>query len=98
MTDRPVSHIRGRRQAPALRAVTLVAWMLAGLGSLEGASWSHLSAAVAVGLVVATPLLRVGWLTYRWGQERDWPFVVLAALLIAMIATGGLLTLIGSSS
>lgn len=96
MTDPPVSHVRGRRQAPALRAVTLVAWLLAGWGSLGGASWSHLTAVVAVGLVVATPLLRVGWLMYRWRQERDWPFVVLAAALIAVIAAGGLLTLIGS--
>lgn len=25
--------------------------------------------------VTATPLLRVGWLVFRWSQERDWRFV-----------------------
>lgn len=95
MTANPVSRVTGRRQAPALRRITIVAWILAGLGSISGSQPFAGAGLVAIALVTAAPLLRVVWLMFRWVQERDWRFVWTAAALLGVIAVAGLIALLG---
>jgi hypothetical protein len=95
MTANPVSNVTGRRQGPALRAISIVAWMMAGVGVMGDTPWSMVAGVISVGLITATPLLRVAWLMFRWLQEQDWRFVWTAAALLVVIALGGLFVLVG---
>lgn len=89
-----VSTITGRRQDPALRTVAILAWLLAGMSLLgEGGPFS-MAATIALILIIVTPLLRVGWLMYRWRQERDMRFVWTALTLLAVVAVGGAIALL----
>jgi hypothetical protein len=68
--------------------------MLAGISMLsrgELMSWSGL---IAVILVAATPLIRVGWLIFRWWQERDWQFIWAGVGLLGAIAIASGIVLI----
>lgn len=95
MTANPTSRVRGRRQRPALKVVTIVAWSMAWIGSMSQARPFATAGIIAIGLVIAAPLLRVGWLIFRWIQERDWRFVWTATALLTVIAVAGLAALIG---
>lgn len=95
MTTNRISRVTGRRQGPALRRATIIAWVLAGIGTLSGSQPFATAGAVAIALVIGVPLLRVGWLMFRWTQERDWGFVWVAAALLGVIAVAGLVALAG---
>lgn len=41
------------------------------------------------GVVVAAPLVRVGWLAFRWVQRRDYRYAALALTLLLIVVTGG---------
>jgi Kef-type K+ transport system membrane component KefB len=90
-----VSTIRGRYQAPGLIWLARVV-MVAGLvgAVLPGAAGTAVATA-AVAAVVAAPLLRVAWLVFRWIQERDRRFVVIALALLGVIAAGAVLSALG---
>ena len=49
---------------------------------------------IAVGAVVAAPLVRVIWVAVGWTRERDWRFVAAAAALLVVIASGALVALV----
>lgn len=91
-----VSRISGRRQRPALRVVTAAAWMLAGIGTLGLSDVTDAAAVAALTLVTAAPLIRVGWLVFRWTQERDLRFAALGVGLLAVVAIGAILSLLTS--
>ncbi len=95
MTDsgQGVSRVRGRYQAPALRAVVVVAWVLA-LASVVVDGWASVGR-LAVGLVIATPLLRVAWLMFRWLQEGDRRLVMAGLALLTVVGVGALLAVAG---
>jgi hypothetical protein len=95
MTTKIVSRVTGRRQGPSLRLITVIAWVLAGLGALSGTQPFATAGVVALALVTATPLLRVAWLVFRWIQERDWRFVWTALALLGVIAVAGMIALMG---
>lgn len=95
MTANPISRVTGRRQSPALRWVTIIAWVLAGIGALGGSQPFATAGVVAISLVIGVPLLRVGWLMFRWIQERDWRFVWTAAALLGVVAVAGIVALAG---
>lgn len=95
MTSDTISIVRGRRQGPALRVITIVAWVLAGFGAITNHGPLRLAGILAICLVTATPLLRVGWLVFRWIQERDWGFVWTALSLLAVIAVAGIVAMVG---
>lgn len=95
MTTNRISRVTGRRQGPALRRATIIAWALAGIGTLGGAQPFATAGVVAIALVIGAPLLRVGWLMFCWTQERDWRFVWAAAALFGVIAVAGLVALAG---
>jgi hypothetical protein len=48
-------------------------------------------ARVMVGLLIAVPVLRVGWLLVRWMRTHDWRFAAAAVTLLAVMATGSLI-------
>lgn len=91
-----ISSVTGRRQSIALRAVTILALVFAGLGSLLPKDWSSTPGAIAVWLMVVTPLARVVWLALRWGHEKDWRFVWVGAGLLGVILTGVFVAIGGS--
>ena len=94
----PISSIVGRRQAPALRSVVIAAGGLALLAlALDMASVgaASVAAAVAVGLIIATPLLRVCWLIFRWSQEGDRRFTAVGLALLGVVGLGVILSLLG---
>lgn len=95
MTSDTISRVQGRMQGPALRVITIVAWVLAGIGAITDHGLLRLAGVLAVCLVTATPLLRVGWLVFRWIQERDWRFVWTALALMAVIAVAGVVAMVG---
>lgn len=97
MTDREpipsgrVSTIRGHYQGPALKAATVVALVAAALGLLLPDDAGTTASVTAIAIVVATPLLRVAWLAFRWTQERDWRFVAASLGLLAVVGLGAAL-------
>jgi uncharacterized membrane protein len=68
--------------------VVVVAWLLAA-ASVTVDGWETAGQA-AIGLIIATPLLRVVWLVYRWAQEKDTRFVLTGVLLLAVVAVGAI--------
>lgn len=84
----PVSMVQGMRQRRALAWVYKLILVLALVGSALPADYSGPTAAVVIGLVVATPLVRICWLIFRWNQEDDRPFVIAGLALLLVVATG----------
>jgi hypothetical protein len=89
-----VSIVKGKVQAPALRFIGATAWSLALIGALSDHPVSAGTGLIAVSMIAVTPLLRVGWLIYRWRQERDTLFVVAGSALLAIIAIAGLIAFV----
>lgn len=71
-----------------LRVATAVAFVLGLLGAALPGDGGRAAATAAVAVVVAVPLVRVAWLAARWARRGDARFAVLAALLLAVVATG----------
>lgn len=71
----------------ALRITKRVA-LVAALAALLPGEVGLAAAAAAVGLVIAAPLLRVCWLTYRWWRWGDRAFASVAASLLVVVGTG----------
>ncbi len=51
-------------------------------------------AAVAIAIVAAVPILRVGWLVWRWARIGDRRFMGAAIVLLVLIGAGPLLALV----
>ena len=96
--DGTVSTIRGRWQGPGLTWLTRVVFVIAVVGALAPGSVGTALATVAVVAVIATPLLRVAWLVFRWMQEEDWRFVGAGLGLLLVVAIGALLAALGVGS
>lgn len=90
-----VSTIRGRFQAPALTWLTRLVVVVGILGAVLPGDAGIAVATVAVSAVVAAPLLRVAWLVFRWTQEDDRRFIAIGVGLLAVVATGALLSALG---
>jgi hypothetical protein len=74
--------------------IVLVAAVLGAVGVLLGDGVGDAIAGVAVGAVIALPLLRVLWLVATWQRQRDRRFVVLGVVLLALVAVGFVLALL----
>ena len=74
--------------------VVLVAAVVGGLGVLLGDGFGDALAGIAVGVVIALPLLRVVWLVATWKRQRDTRFVALGLVLLALVALGFVLALL----
>lgn len=91
----PVSHVTGRRQAVALRIISVVAILAAATSLVVPTPMNARLALAALVLVAATPLLRVGWLIFRWAQEGDRRFVALGVGLLTVVAIGAISSALG---
>lgn len=90
-----VSSIRGRIQAPALTWLTRLVVVVGVLGAALPGDVGIVVATIAVGAVMAAPLLRVLWLVFRWKQESDRRFIAVGTALLAVIGLGALLSALG---
>ena len=90
-----VSTIRGRYQAPGLTWLTRLVIVAGVLGALLPGAAGIAVATAAVAAVVAAPLVRVAWLTFRWTQEDDRRFVTLGVALLTVVAAGAALAAAG---
>lgn len=90
-----VSHVTGRRQAPALRIATVTAIVAATASMVAPEPLDHTLATIALVLVTATPLVRVAWLIGRWVQEGDRRFALLGLALLGVVAFGAVASALG---
>lgn len=75
----------------ALRWLGLAAWALAIGGVLLPGDAGRVSAVALVVLLIAAPIFRIAWLCVRWVRRGDPKFALLAAVLIVIVTSGGLL-------
>lgn len=78
----------------ALWWVVVIAAGLAALGLALPGRVGLVVATAAVVVAVAAPLLRVLWLIVAWWRARDWRFVVIGAVVLAIVATGAAIALL----
>ena len=90
MIEAKVSIIRGRWQAPALRLATRALLVLSLAGATAPPPWGHGATDTAIAVTIATPVLRVLWLIWRWRQEHDVVFVALGITVLAVVGAGAL--------
>ena len=93
MTDRSSGRAI-RRLSPAMRWATYTAWGLALVATVAPTDWSTLAGVLALVLIIAAPILRVLLLVVSWWTEKDFRFVMVALLLLAVIASGAIIALI----
>jgi hypothetical protein len=91
--------VRGRRVRYeriiwALRVTTTVTLVAALAGTVIPGRTGRSASAAAVGLVIATPLLRVSWLAYRWWRWGDRLFASVAGSLLLVVGTGTAIALL----
>ena len=72
----------------ALRITIRVTLVAALVGTVVPGSAGRTASATAVGFVIAAPLLRVGWLAYRWWRWGDRAFASVAASLLLVVGAG----------
>lgn len=78
----------------ALRLTLRVTLAAAVLGTVLPGTAGRSASAAAVGLIIAAPLLRVAWLTYRWWRWGDRAFASVAAALLLVVGTGTVVALV----
>jgi hypothetical protein len=86
--------VRYERIIRALRLTTRVTLVAALAGTFVPGETGRSASAAAVGLVIATPLLRVSWLAYRWWRWGDRVFASVAAALLLVVGTGTAIALL----
>lgn len=83
----PTQAAADARLGDAIQRLLIVVAVCAAAGAALGDRGRALEW-VAVGLIVAVPIARVGWLAVRWWRQGDRRFVVLALLLLVLVAVG----------
>ena len=86
--------VRYERIIGALRITKRVALLAALAATFIPGQAGTSAAALAVGLVIAAPLLRVSWLAYRWWRWGDRAFASVAASLLLIVGTGAAIALV----
>ena len=86
--------VRYERMMWALRVTARVTLVAALAGAVLPGSGGRRASAVAVGLVIAAPLLRVTWLAYRWWRWGDRRFASVAASLLLVVGAGTAIALL----
>jgi hypothetical protein len=86
--------VRYERMIRVLRLLTGLAFVAALAGLLLPHPAGTAAAGVAVGVVVGSPLLRVGWLAVRWYRRGDRRYAAVAVALLAVVGTGSVIALV----
>ena len=76
-----------------LQVSAVAALVLGAAGALLPGDAGIAAATGAVAVVVAAPLLRVGWLAGRWARKHDARFATLAVVLLAVVGAGAAISL-----
>ena len=98
MNDRRVDATQGpaeERLGLVIRTVLIGVAALALVGVALPSTWGAPIESVAVGLVIAIPFGRIIWLVSRWWKQGDVRFVRWAFLLLALVAVGPVLAILG---
>jgi hypothetical protein len=77
--------------ARIFRVALVVAFVFALGGAFVPGRAGHWSEMALLGVLIGAPVLRVAWLTVDWARERDRLFVGLGLVLLAVLATSGLI-------
>ena len=85
---------RYARMTAMLGFLTKVAFVAALAGVVLPHPVGTAASAVAVGVVVATPLLRVGWLAVRWYIKGDRRYAAVAASLLLLVGAGSVIAVV----
>jgi hypothetical protein len=85
---------RYARMSAMLRFLTRAAFVAALAGLLLPHPVGPAASAVAVGIVVAAPLLRVAWLAVRWYLRGDRRYAAVAAGLLLVVGAGSVVALV----
>ena len=80
--------VRYERMMWALGVTARITFLAALAGTVLPGENGRRASAAAVGLVIAAPLARVGWLAYRWWRWGDRRFASVAASLLLVVGTG----------
>jgi hypothetical protein len=80
--------VRYERIIRALRITIRVTLAAALIATLVPGEMGRVASATAVGLVIAAPLLRVAWLSYRWWRWGDRAYASVAAALLVVVGAG----------
>ena len=83
-----------RGVAAMVRVATVLALATAVAGTVTKGQVSSVFGGVAVGLIIAAPLLRVAILGARWTHLHDRRFAVAAFVLLAVTGAGAVLALL----
>lgn len=87
----PVLDTMPRALTPLLRVGVVVAAIAAVLGTVTHGPVSEAAGGVAVGAIVAVPLMRVAVLGVHWCRQRDVRYAVAAfGLVLVAVAGAGL--------
>lgn len=79
---------------PLLRVSVVVAMAAAAIGTVTQGRLSTVAGGVAVGVIIAAPLLRVSVLGVHWLRRRDVRFALAAFGLVVVAGGGALLALL----
>ena len=94
ITIRRVERVRYERISWTLQFFTWVALGAAVAGLLLPDPIGNAAGALAVGVVVGAPLVRVGWLAVRWYHRGDRRYAAVAAALLLIVGTGAVLAVV----
>jgi len=83
----PTQAAAEERIGRVVQGVLIAVAIAAAAGAVMGDA-GHVLEWGAVAAITAIPLLRVAWLAVRWSRQRDWRYVALALLLLALVAVG----------
>lgn len=84
-----------RSRLPAVVRVLLgVAFASALVGAFVPGRVGAAAAVVCVAVLVAAPVLRVGWLTVGWARQGDRRFAVYGGVLLTVLLAGGVVALV----
>lgn len=86
------TQIRGTK--PMLLVTTILAFALAIVGSFNSGSVGTTAAGLAVAVIIAVPLLRVGAIGAHWWRIGDRRFAAIALTLLAMVGSGAIIALL----
>jgi hypothetical protein len=88
-----VSILTGEYQIPWMRAIAVTIGTLSLAGLIVPGRIGTALLGSAVTLLIATPLLRVVWVTYRVASEGDRRFAMVGMTLLSVVSLGVLISL-----
>ena len=83
--------LRQRHLQQALEVAAVLAGVAAACALVLPRDAGEVAAAITVGILVATPVVRTLWLAVRWARKGDWRFCGAAVAVVLVVAGGAAL-------